>query len=291
MLLRAAFGDGGECQRERHCLLPEPTGPQQRWHRAVVHGGRGEYARARADLDELARDPRAGLWRSFAASTRASLLRQLGGHRAAAPLDGRALALTATGMPEDPSSVTAARCDALTGLAADALGCGRFDLARRLLDRVAAELDGVDLEVVETESAEPERSEPGTVDPGEAGDPLWRPRLRLHWVSAETAMASGRPGPALEHAERGVDRAARCPSTRHRIKSDLILAAALCAAGRGEESAELAERVADDCARTGLVPLRWAAAMLLTAVRPTGGFDRVRDDCARAIARGGGVLG
>lgn len=109
-----------------------------RWAAAVALGGVGHYARAAGVLEALRRDPAVdpGL-RAHALVTRASHLRQLGGHAAATPLDGRAARL-ARGLgcpvgPDDPwgTGAVAAVADALTGLAADALGPVRRRPCRR----------------------------------------------------------------------------------------------------------------------------------------------------------------
>src|SRR6266571_2238760 len=116
----AAFGDRpGIAAAE----LPAAADAVESWLRGIVLGGQGRYAAARAELRRtrrLARDPM--LW-SLAASTEASLLRQLGWHARAAAVDGRALALAGRA-PAGPGAAAAAEamCDGLTGLAADALG-------------------------------------------------------------------------------------------------------------------------------------------------------------------------
>src|SRR4029078_5358283 len=78
------------------------------------------------ELDAIDRVP-GGPVPSLALSTRASFLRQLGRHVDARGWEGRVLA--GAGGNAD------ARADALIGLAADALGVGRFALSARLLAR------------------------------------------------------------------------------------------------------------------------------------------------------------
>src|SRR6201998_551588 len=121
-LAAAAFGD-----RPGSWPLPTATTPQQLWLRPVAAGGQGRYSSAYRDLAELRRSGPAGRLVSLAHSTEASFLRQLGWHALARGRDGRALALAGT----DPE----ARADALIGLAADALGVGRFAAAATLLAR------------------------------------------------------------------------------------------------------------------------------------------------------------
>ncbi|HEX2214794.1 MAG TPA: hypothetical protein VHH12_15365, partial [Mycobacterium sp.] len=68
-LARAAFGDD-----PGRWPLPAATTPHGLWLRAVVAGGQGRYANARADLEVLRRTPRADRAISLAHSTRASFL-------------------------------------------------------------------------------------------------------------------------------------------------------------------------------------------------------------------------
>lgn len=242
--------------------LPEPADSLSRWHRAVALGGQGRYAAAHADLRVLARtrtDP--GL-KSLVESTRGSLLRQLGNHTAAAAFDGRAatMALGATG-----TARAEALADAYTGLAADALGTGRLALARKLLARVRPLLTDA-----------PPRAE-----------------VRWHWVRAETALACGEATEALRDAGRAVELAATLPSVRHQVKSALLVAAATAAAGDLAGSAELARRVDADCRDNGLLPLRWATAMLRAGVSEPalarGAADEAADHGARLRALGGAI--
>src|SRR5690348_14458649 len=103
VLVDAAFG-----ATPQRWPLPAATSARDIWLRAVAAGGQGRYASAFAELGRLHRCADPSL-RSLALSTRASFLRQLGGHRAAAELDGRAVLESASADP-------AARADALTGL-------------------------------------------------------------------------------------------------------------------------------------------------------------------------------
>lgn len=253
--------------------LPAATDPQQRWLRAVALGGQGFYSGARAELARLQREVTGGPLASFAASTEASLLRQLGWHRQAAAYDGRAFALAQaeqrgarTAATAAATAVTAAQCDALTGLAADALGCGRLDLSRRLLVQCADRLPSSD-----------------------AGDTvLWRQWIRLHWVRAEVALASGDFATARVDAARASVLADRSRSVRHQVKSDLLRAASATGNADLGQARALAVDVSERCADHGLVPLRWAAAMLANGIGAAVGADRVRDECAEIVMRRGG---
>lgn len=262
ILVMAAFGSRPGAAA---VLLPDLVpagGPRARWHRAVALGGQGRYAAARAELRELARPGQQPLIRSLAISTEGSLWRQLGGHTRAAGFDGRAAALAAA-LPHDTPGRAEALCDAWTGLAADALGTGRLALAWRLLSRV---------EILAPQAG-------------------WRAGVRLHWVRAETALAGGQAAAALVDARRAVEEAAAGPSVRHRVKSALLLAAATAASGERADAARQAAAVAADCREHGLLPLRWATAMLLAGVGDPGvaaAAARESAACAARIAELGG---
>jgi hypothetical protein len=253
-LTSAAFGDD-----PGRWPLSAPRTPHQAWHRAVVAGGQGRYASAFADLDALGRRASGvGPLASLAFSTRASFLRQLGWHVGARSWDGRALALA--------GSDTEAAADALTGLAADALGTGRFAVSHRLLERVR--------DVV-----------------GDA--PLGRLSVRLGWVSAELAMFTGDGAAAVGHAERAIGLAESTGSVRHAVKSNVVLAAALCSAGDLAASRRVADAALAATERLGLVPLSWALACLLadvgSAAHPQDQIIAIRDESADTVRRRGGV--
>ena len=202
---------------------------EERWMRAVALGAQGRYSAARAELAVVNRSGPRGVWASLAASTEASFLRQLGWHRAAAVHDGRALAAIA-GIAIDTRSVESglrlveARCDALTGLAADALGRGRLAQAHRLLERCSEVL-----------------ARPRWGDNELHGeDGLLRQRIRLSWVTAETALASGDFETARVFADRAATASDAFASVRHQVKSDLIRAAALTDAPDRTPALELA---------------------------------------------------
>lgn len=252
-LAEAAFGPHPELWP-----LPEATSQRDRWLRAVAAGGQGRYASALTDLGEICRAAHPGPLLSLAHSTRASFLRQLGGHDGARGWDGRAWAAAGT----DPE----AGADALVGLAADALGVGRLALSARLLARAERLVDGS----------------------GPARLPV-----RLQWVSAELDMAGGDGAAAVDHAERAVQLAASVGSPRHTVKSAVVLAAALCCAGRLEQARSVADQAFGDTERFGLVPLRWALGCLLadigSAVHPPAHVVAVRDAAADTVRRRGGV--
>ena len=238
--------------------LAPATSQRDRWLRAVAAGGQGRYGSAMADLGELCRTAPAGPLLSLAHSTRASFLRQLGGHDLARGWDGRAWAAAGA----DPE----AGVDALVGLAADALGVGRLALSARLLGRAERLID--------------------------ASGPARLP-VRLQWVSAELNMAGGGGAAAVAHAERAVELSGATGSPRHTVKSAVVLAAALCCDGRLEQARQVADTALADTDRYGLVPLRWALGCLLadigSAVHPPAHVAAVRDAAADMVRRRGGV--
>lgn len=196
-LRTAAFGDAPAFG------LPRAETPFDHLLTAIVLGARGRYAAAATLLSGLRRCDDLVI-ASLAMSTFASHRRQLGGHDAARGLDGAAFALAmraadGSADTEDPDGldVAGARVDALLGLAADNLGAGRLTAARRSLDRAMKVPTG------------------------------WRGRLRAEWVTAELALASGRPDEAIEPAEKAFAMSAGQRSRRHFVKSRLVLAATL----------------------------------------------------------------
>ncbi len=251
-LANAAFGDD-----PGRWPLSAATTPHELWLRAVAAGGQGRYSSALADLAVLRREPRGPLV-SLAHSTRASFLRQLGWHDRARAWDGRASALAGTDGE--------AGGDALIGLAADALGMGRFAASERALRRAADLLD--------------ERM------------PLRLP-VRIAWVSAELAMARGQGSTAVEHAETARAAAKVLGSARHTVKSEVVLAAALCCAGDLDSSRRVADAALKDTEHLGMIPLRWALASLLagigSATRSGVEVAAIRDDSADTVRSRGGV--
>ena len=253
-LLEAAFGDD-----PGRWPLPVATTPYERWLRAVAAGGQGHYGLATAELAALRRDAHAGPLASLAHSTHASFVRQLGGHFEARRWDGRAVALAAS----DPDATV----DALLGLAADALGIGRFAASEALLARAETTLN--------------------------ASSRDCRLPLRRQWVATELAMARGDGAGAVRHAELAVELAGSQPSSRHRVKTQVVYAAALSSAGRVSEARATAEEALSVTGALGLIPLRWAVASLLVDIGSGGRQPHdvvaIREACGTAIRRAGGV--
>ncbi|MEV1121618.1 hypothetical protein AB0I91_41730 [Actinosynnema sp. NPDC049800] len=265
----AAFGD----RPEADVWAALRGGPEERWLTAVVLGGQGHYAAAASVLGELI--GRGGLFGSLAASTLASHRRQLGGHAAARVLDGRALAMVPEGDDRDrddrdpddrdhddvdPDDVdpAGARADALLGLAADAVGTGRLEEARRLHARV-----------------EPRG---------------WRSRVRHQWLAAEIALAGGHAEQAVHPAEVAAATAREAGATRHILKSDLVLGAALVVWGTPESVDRGVEVLLCDLNHTdrrGLFSLIWPTALVLAnalADRTFAGAENVKERAENALS-------
>jgi hypothetical protein len=253
-VLAAAFGD-----EPGRWPLPAATTPDQQWLRAVAAAGQGRYGSAYADLAALTRAAPSAPLASLAHSAHASFLRQLGWHGLARSWDGRAWALAG----DDPEAAG----DALTGLAADALGVGRLAAAATLLARAK---------------------------PFVARAPH-RLAVRRAWVAAELAMVGGQGDVAVRNAEVAVELAATTldGAARHCAKSEVVLAAALCSAGAVERARDVADAALELTGRLGLVPLRWALACLLVDLADTEDraeeLRNLRDDCAGRVEHWGGT--
>ncbi|MBJ7352017.1 MAG: hypothetical protein JHD12_15815, partial [Rhodococcus sp.] len=129
-LKKAAFGaDPGRTD------LPAATDARQSWCRGVALAGQGRYNAARVELQRFR--PTSPALGSLYESTRASWLRQIGRHRLARGFDGRAVFLIGLTGEARTTDAVEARSDALVGLAADALGTGRFGFADAFLARNA----------------------------------------------------------------------------------------------------------------------------------------------------------
>lgn len=255
VLADAAFGtDPGRWP------LPVASGETDLWLRAVAAGGQGRYATARTDLAALLGSAPPVPLASLALSTRASFLRQVGGHWLAHRWDGEALAV---------STDAESGVDALLGLAADALGVGRLAVSAVLLERAGAVLRRTD-------------------------DPPPRLAIRHAWVGAELAMVGGDGATARDHALRGVELVEQAlpELRRHRVKSDVVLAAALCSAGDIGRARAVADAALEDTETYGLIPLRWALSCLLSdigsAAHSAGAIAGIRTRSAACITRNGG---
>lgn len=273
-LLAAAFGaNAGPAG-------PVDTPAGRAWLRAVALAGEGRFAAARVVSGTVAHGPFA----SAARCLEASMLRQSGRHAAASTPDGVALALAlpvavADGNAhgsDDAGLGVALRVDAAVGLAADALGVGRFALSARMLERA----DGF-LAVVGDEPAEAEGGPSGAI-------PWWtvpRARLRRDWVAAELAVYSGDGAGAAAAVGTLLATAPGPARPRHHAKTTLIAAGAAMVSGDAARAQELVTMAYDIAATEGLNPLQWAGAKMMSVMSAEGHGEQFVRDAAATEAR------
>ena len=207
------------------------------WLLGVALGASGRYGSALAVLEPLAEraavdHPARRLFASLAASTAASVHRQLGRHAAAQELDDQA-----EGLAGDAAE---ALFDARLGLAADAVGLGDAAAARSRLEQATALLEG--------------RSD------------WWRQRVRVLWVRAEVSLLTGDPGGAIKAAETAVTLAESSGAPRHVAKSLLFLGVAQVSGGDPNEAAVTLRRAATLSESLGCLPLVWPSRAMLGAL-------------------------
>ncbi len=207
------------------------------WLLGVALGAAGRYGSALAVLEPLAdraavAHPARRLFASLAASTAASVHRQLGRHAAARTLDERAVDLA--------GDASEAMFDARLGLAADAVGLGEVEAARTALDQATALLEG--------------RSD------------WWRQKVRALWLRAEVALLTGDPGAAAKAADGAVTLAEGSGAPRHVAKSLLFLGVAQVQGGAPDEAVETLRRAATLAERLGCLPLVWPSRAVLGAL-------------------------
>jgi len=208
------------------------------WLLGVALGAAGKYGSALAVLEPLADraavdHPARRLFASLAASTAASVHRQLGRHAAARILDEQAESL-AGDAPE-------ALFDARLGLAADAVGLDDGTAARTRLEQATVLLEG--------------RTD------------WWRQRVRMLWVRAEIALLpGGDPAAAVKAAETAVTLAEGSGAPRHVAKSLLFLGVAQVQAGDPAEAAATLRRAATLSESLGCLPLVWPSRAMLGAL-------------------------
>ena len=211
------------------------------WLRGVALGACGRYGQALDVIEEIS--PGTPEY-SMARSLRGSLLRQLGSHDLALRADREAMASAAT---------PGAAVEAMTGLAADAVGLqdaltASTTLAqgRSLLNRVAA-------------------------DPRQ-GQTWWRHRVRMAWVQCEVALLESRYEDALAHAKEGIDAAEAATAPRHVAKSLLFQSVALIESDRKDEAVPDLRRSLMLSTSMGFLAVAWPThavlAALLKAVEP-----------------------
>ncbi len=229
-------------------------------------GGLGSFAEAVALLGPLLADAPAQhpVVSALACETMASLLRQVGRHAQAEMHDKRGLHLAAAagddGVKAVHEAVHEAVLDCQVGLVADAVGQADLPLAGRRLDTARMTAEGL-------------------------GSTLWRPRLRVQWVTAEVALLSGDADAAAAAAAAAVGAAEAAGAPRHLAKGLLFLGVATTAAGDRDSGVGHLEQAAALALDIGALPLVWPAnAVLARLLEPgDGAADRHRAAAARAV--------
>lgn len=206
------------------------------WLLGVCYSASGKYGSAMAVLGPLAAaaagSPAGNVFGSLAASTLASVNRQLGRHAEALEIDEYAIAL-AGDSPE-------AQFDGRLGRCADLVGMGDAPAA-------LAELAMVEALV------------PGHAD-------WWRQRVRLQWLQAEVALLHDDGAAAVHFSERAVEAAEAADAPRHVAKSLLFQGVALVKADDHVRAAEVLRRSAMLAENVGAIPLVWAGRGVLGAL-------------------------
>lgn len=195
---------------------------------------------------------------SLAASSAASIYRQIGRHTDAEAFDERALALAGTA--ED------AVFDARLGLAADAVGLHRGTDARKRFRAAAAVVP--------------------------AGS--WRHAVRRDWVAVEVALLDGDAGGAVVTARRAVAGSEAAQAPRHVAKSLVFLGASLLGeqrttGGRADEAAAVLRRAGSLAEGLSALPLVWVARALLGALEGTTDPDGAAASLRTARAAVAGI--
>ena len=210
------------------------------WLLGVALGAGGRYGGALTVLGPLVESgsaaqaaPERRLFGALAASTLASVHRQLGRHAFAREADLAALSMT--------DGTGEAGFDALLGLASDAVGLDEPAEASSRLAQAAAVL------------------------PARGGGEWWRQRVRLGWTEAELALLEGRADEAVVRARTAVERAESARAPRHVAKGLLIQG--LAEVGTASDDAVVTLRRAATLAESlGTLPLVWPARALLGAL-------------------------
>lgn len=209
---------------------------------ALAAGGRyGGALTVLAPMVEVGRGPgtaaESRLFAALAASTIASVHRQLGRHAVARASDLEALVLS--------EGTGEAGFDAYLGLGLDAIGLGE-----------AAEADS---RLEQARALVPSRA-----------DQWWRQRVRLGWADAEACLLDGEVDLAVTTAREAIDRAEQARAPRHVAKGLLILGLAQVSGGQslyGEDDVVVTLRRAATLAESlGALPLVWPARALLGAL-------------------------
>ncbi|MEI6621796.1 MAG: hypothetical protein WCP28_07820 [Actinomycetes bacterium] len=209
-------------------------GYEAAWLLGVCHSSAGHYGSALAVLGPLARDssswspasPERPHFSALAATTIASVYRQLSMHTQAQPKDEWALNRSG----DDPI----ATFDAWLGLAADFVGRGDSVRASQAWRRAQAE----------------------------AATDEWRQQVRLGWVEAEIALMTDRPHDAVAASVRVVEVARRAEAPRHVAKS--LLFAGVSALGvEPDQGMTWLTQAAQGAEALGALPLVWPSRAVL----------------------------
>lgn len=207
----------------------------ERWLRAVALGACGRYGEALDIAEQIV--PGTPEY-SMARSLRASLLRQLGIHDLALVCDREAMAGAAT---------PGAAIEAMTGLAADAVGLQDGLTAATMIAQAQSLLDRV--------SAEP------------ASAPTWwRHQVRLRWVQCEVALLGSDAGAAIDHASQALQHAEIAAAPRHVAKSLLFVAVGQIDAGEHEKAIPNLRRSLVLSTTMGFNAVAWPTHAVLAAL-------------------------
>jgi hypothetical protein len=202
------------------------------WLLGVCLGATGRYGGALRVLDPLvvsAQTPEGRLLGALAASTVASVHRQLGRHSVAQGYDEMAL--------EVSQGAGEAGFDGLLGLAADAVGLGQAEAAAvRLAEAAALVEDRPD---------------------------WWRQRVRAGWVRAEVALLEGRAADAVVAAGEAVELAEQSGAPRHVAKGLLFLGVAHVEDAHPADATAALRRGALLAESLGALPLLWPVRAVL----------------------------
>jgi tetratricopeptide (TPR) repeat protein len=217
--------------------MPGRPGTYGTWLTAVALGACGRYGEALSVADSI---ESATPEYSMARSLRASLLRQLGCHDLALVADREAMATAAT---------PGAAVEALTGLAADAVGMNEASTAATMLGQATSLLDRV------------------TTDP--ARPTWWRHRVRVDWVRCEVALLQSQYEDAVEHAARALQQAEAANAPRHIAKSLLFLAVSRIEAGHEDAAVAELRRSLLLSTSMGFLAVAWPTHAVLAALSRT----------------------
>jgi hypothetical protein len=244
------------------------------WLHGVALGALGRYGEALAGLEPLlaghgsgsSASPAEIVTGALASATAASLLRQIGDHAGAEPIDTAGLALLDR-LDGTVAHVDEARLDCYIGLTADAVGVGDLAAAGDRLARARA------------------------ATAAHSSSSLWRPRVRLCWVAAEVALLAADPDAALDAARAAVTVAEDRGAVRHLAKSLMFLGVAQGGSASGSSAAahDSLLRAAGLADAHGLLPLVWPIrAVLGTMPGLLGSLDEPAErhlDRSRSAAR------